>query len=229
MTSTDARSPHAGRGATIVSAVLGMLALLVSLAVIVLTDDDLDLAAGQTPAGLGGGPESGGSDGGGSSGGVTKSVPGATDATGPSGPAACTPAECPGTAQPSGTVRPFPFPPGAREPVFTDDLFDTEYCRNQLGADQELRTVSMTPDEVRDWYLANITSYGYGWGAGSSVSANPWRVLENDTKVPLGWSGSLTRADRPSSFGRLGLETGYGAPAACGPSSKQTFITVSLP
>lgn len=214
-----------GRGGTIVSAVLGVLALLVSLAVIVLTDDDLDLPGGGSPSGL-----FGGSDGDGGGGGVSFSTgdgsnaegrPGNAEAAPAPSPSACTETECPAVGPPTEPAGTFPYPPGTTDPVWTDD-----FCPDIWTSETKtVRQVRGKLNEIRDWYLTHLLDAGYGWGSAGVLHANPFN--ENDDV--LGWDGPLTTNDDSALSGRLALERADGRQASCGPAKGVIFISVEQP
>lgn len=215
-----------GRGGTIASAALGLLALLVSLAVIVLTDDDLDLSGGASPGGgvlggAGGGDGGPGADGGAGDGsGIVEGRPDGAGAAPAPSPAECTPTECPAVGPPSGASGPFPYPPGATAPVWTDD-----FCPDNVAQGTTVRQVRGSLVEIRDWYLTHLLDAGYGWGSAGGVRANPF----NANNEALGWVALLTTSD-PALAGNLALERADAAgQAVCGPANGVVFITVELP
>lgn len=208
----------ANRGAGVASAVFGVVAMVGSVGAFVLTDDGASVAvpASDVP--------------GGSAGPGTGSVPGTAGGVRPQAPAAgfgdprlCSVADCPGSKAPEGAPGPFPFPPSARDPKWTND-----FCVESLGPGDTVKSVRMKVDDVRDWYLTNLHSYGYGWGAGTEIQANPWQVdEETDTKTPLGWGGVLSiKGD--DFHGRLSMERGLGPQSVCGPAPGEVYIEVSL-
>lgn len=205
------------------SAALGVLALLVSLAVIVLTDDDIDLPDGAGPSGLFGGSDGG--DGGVSfsTGDGSEGRPGTAKAAPASpAPSECTETECPAVGPPTEPAGTFPYPPGTTDPVWTDD-----FCPDIWTSDTTtVRQVKSTIDDVRDWYLTHLLDAGYGWGsAGGTLHANPF----NEKNEPLGWDGPLTTEDTSAMSGRLALERADGRQAGCGPAPGVVFITVEQP
>lgn len=214
MTSTPA--PRGGLLATVVSAVIGGLALVTCLAVLALTDDLVVAtptgAGGSTVPGLPGSPGgSGGGDG------TVRPVPALPD------PAACSEKTCPMVGPPTAPAGAFPYPPGTTEPEWTDD-----FCADTQTLFPEVRQVRMSLTEVRDWYLTHLLPAGYGWGGYGPIEANPFRVDDAGNEVLLGWDGSLTTRDEGRS-GRLALEREDGGQTVCGPPPGAVFIQVDLP
>lgn len=224
-------SPTAGRGGTIASAALGLLALLASLAVIVLTDDDLEVSGGASPGGgvLGGtgdgpgavgGPGAGGGPSADDGGGAVEARPDGAGAAPAPSPSECTGTECPPVGPPTGAAGPFPYPPGTTTPQWTDD-----FCPDNLLPGTTVRQVRGSLTAIRDWYLTHLLDAGYGWGGTDGVRANPF----NADNEALGWTALLTTSD-PNVAGDLSLERADDAgQVVCGPARGVVFITVELP
>lgn len=209
-TTSPARGGLAG---TLVSAAIGVLAAVVCLAVIVLTDDDLDVVSGSpTSFGDSGAPSASGGDEAGVS-----AKPAQPDI------AACTEKECPAIGPPAGPPGAFPYPPGTTAPEWTDD-----FCAGNQTTFDDVRQVRMSLKEVRDWYLTHLLAAGYGWGSYGPIQANPFTRDDAGNEVVLGWDDTLTTSDA-SRTGRLALEHGYGGQSVCGPAVGVVFIQVDLP
>ncbi len=209
--------------ATLTSAIIGAVALVACGLVVVLTDDDLGAATGA----LGGDPSSSGGGsalpGGDSSG--SGSNPGSDSGSSTGGglttpaPEKCTKTECPALGPPTKPPDVFPFPPGARPVVYTDD-----FCADFKTPGTTVREVAGSLDEIRDYYLANLLDAGYGWGLGT-LTANPRTTTASGREVPYGWDGTLTTSDGGYA-GNLALEGKVGPRSACGPDTGFVYITM---
>lgn len=220
---------------SVVSAGFGVVALVACVAVVVLTDDELDVTVDSTgvtnpgglspqvPEGLDDERSDDSSDG-------SAEVPdGSSDGgagAGPEGadPAECTETVCPGTGEPTSDAGLFPFPPGSTAPRWTDD-----FCADiHAPVGTTVREVRGSLDEVRDFYLRSLPASGYGWGP-DEVRANPFREREDGTRVVLGWDATLLVGDSDRVGGRLSLEHGYEGQTICGPPVGVVHITVKQP
>lgn len=223
-------SSGAGRGGTIASAVVALLALLVSLGVIVLTDDDVDLSGGASPGGgvLGGtgaddrgpGADTGADSGSDTGEGAVEARPDGAGAAPAPVPSECTETACPTLGPPTGPPGAFPYPPGTTSPEWTDD-----FCAGNLTPGTTVRQVRGSLTGIRDWYITHLLDAGYGWGGADGVRANPF----NADNEALGWDALLTTSD-PNVAGNLALEHADDAgQTVCGPGRGVVFITVELP
>lgn len=202
--------------ASIVSAGLGFVALLTCVAVLVLTDDDLDVG----PTGMPGSPVGEAPSGSGSA----DSGAGARPDAAPGAPpdlSSCTDTVCPGTGVPTTAAGDFPYPPGTTAPEWTQD-----WCSDIYEPEgTTIRQVRGTLDEVRNFYLTRLATSGYGWGP-DQVRANPFTTGDDGSQVVLGWDAALVTSSSASAGGRLSIERSHEQQTSCGPPLGAVFIKV---
>ena len=215
-----ASAARGGLAGTVLSAVLGMVALVACIGVLVLTDDDFGGVGGTD--GSGGVPGvSGGEGDGGGSGAAAQHEARTPDSTeGAVDVSQCTETSCP-AAEPVSGVSPgaFPFPPGAIEPAWTDDR-----CRGLAEtAGDTVKQVPMSLIQARDWYLTHLPAAGYGWGVGPGTQGGD----ANGNPVVIEWNGSVSTEDK-SYAGSLSVEGFHRAQRSCGPSQGHVFVRHSV-
>lgn len=216
-------SAAASRRARILSAAFTGVALVGALGAFVLTDDDMPSGFGgggggqvATPGLAPGAPGAPGS----SPGGSDDARPKLADTSGD--PSRCSTTECPASKAPTGARGEFPYPAGTAKVRWNSTV-----CRDE----GDTRSVRMSLEKVRDFYLTELPEHGYGWGRlYGRVTANQFSGPEGGPVTLTGWGAPITDAstEGASSSEMLQLTTGSGQAALCGPAQGEVHIKVDL-